>query len=204
MIPIVLACLFALAVTTPTHAEPLPQSVLLFELAKERIPPMQYNNMPYGGLSLCKLLERQGLPQPFFALPMDVHPSSPVGVGTIARVVDGISTLMPVPPPDQCDLSKVILAYGGWCTAGVEDSSQGGPHFSQPLLPSVELVSYDHGWTVIYLSHYLKSHTKRTKAGRDAAAKFFQAMPAHLDVRSAGVALFPAEYLNHLPPKARP
>jgi len=148
--------------------------VTLFEQIKEALPPMQAEGKRYGGLSLCKLLERRHGPQPFFALPTDLG-------------------------EETCDLSSTILAYGGWCAVGVEDPS--GPHFSQPILPSVEIVSYDGGWTVIYLNHYLKSHIRRTPVGAHAAAAFFQHLPAVLDIRSPHVPLFPAEYFEHLPPR---
>ncbi len=158
-------------------AEPLPESVLLYELLQPQLPRVQVDGVPLGGLSLCKLLERRYQPQPFFALPRDLG-------------------------QDTCDLRRVICAYGCFCTAGVEDST--GPHFSQPMLPSVEIVTYDEGWTVIFLNHYLKAHVKRTAVGAEAAAAFFRQLPEHLDVRAAGVALFPAEYVGHLPPHKEP
>jgi hypothetical protein len=136
----------------------------------------QIPRMNLGGLSLCKLLARRGA-SPFFALPSDRG-------------------------EETCDLSRVRLAYHGWCTAGVEDVQ--GPHFSQSMLPSVEIVDYEDGGdtiTIIFLNHYLKARTPRTPAGAEAARAFFDALPATLDIRGARRPVFPKEYEGQLPPR---
>lgn len=156
----------------PAHAEPLPASIRAFEAVKDRIPPMELH-----GLSLCKLLARRPAHNaPFFALPSDIG-------------------------EDTCDLSKTILAYAGWCTAGVEDPT--GPHFSTSMMPSVHIVDYDEG-TVVFLNHVYKAAVKRTYAGESAATVFFLALPATLDIRAPGLPLFPKEYLGQLPPRKEP
>ena len=174
-----LGLFFTLAQAQPVQRE-VPESVRLYEQVKEQMPRMEAAGKRYGGLSICKLLDRPILaPQPFFALPSHLG-------------------------EDTCDLSNVIVAYGGWCTAGVEDPSSVGPHFSQSMLPSVEVVVYTGttpATTVVFFNHYLKSHVRRTPEGEAAAVRFFQQLPATLDVRSAGVAIFPQEYLEHLPPR---
>ena len=82
------------------------------------------------------------------------------------------------------------------------------PAAAEPVPPSVllyelhvEIVEYDEGQVVIFLNNYLKAHVKRTQAGQDAAAAFLRQLPATLDVRAAGVALFPQEYAGQLPPR---
>ena len=169
---------------SPVQAQPVqrevPESVRLYQQHEARMPRMEADGKRYGGLSICKLLDRPILaPQPFFALPSHLG-------------------------EDTCDLSNVVVAYGGWCTAGVEDPSPVGPHFSQSLLPSVEVVVYTGTTpttTVVFFNNYLKSHVRRTPAGEAAAVRFFRQLPPTLDVRSAGVPIFPAEYLDHLPPR---
>lgn len=166
-----------------TGYAPVPESVLLFEKLKPLMPRLTDSSTPapYGGLSLCKLWAKRDQPQPFFALPSDRGDDS------------------------DCVVPPLIVAYGGFCTAGVEDAVT-GVHFSQPLLPSVEIVRYDGTW-VIYLNHYLKSHVKRTSEGQQAALAYLRGIQAlddpwlapH-DVRCASVPLFSAPH-ECLPPK---
>lgn len=126
------------------------------------------------GLSVCKLLARNQ--RTFYALPSDVGPNS-------------------------CDLSKVILAYNGWCTAGVEDSK--GVHFSKSYLPYVTITKYDGGYTVVYLNNYLKTGVTATEADRKAATMFFTHVPSTFDIRGEDRPLFPKEYDGQLPPKKK-
>jgi hypothetical protein len=100
----------------------VPEPVALFEQMRSVMPRVQSHDKPLGGLSLCKLLDKRQQPQPFFAVSSDRG-------------------------EDTCDLSKVMCAYGCFCVAGVEDVT--GPHYSQPICPSVEIVAYGE-WTVIY------------------------------------------------------
>jgi hypothetical protein len=89
------------------HAELMPESVRLFHNYPHPMPIMAASGHIYGGLNRCKPLARQHDPQPFFALPSDVGGA------------------------ETCDTSRILFAYHGWCTAGVEDRT--GPHFTQPL-----------------------------------------------------------------------
>jgi len=164
----------------PLAAEPVPESVRLYQEHRANLPTMEADGRLYGGLSLCKLLTHRDQPQPFFALPADMRPHAA--------------------PEEPCDLTRVLVAYRGFCTAGLEDPT--GPHWTQPVLPSVEIVDYDDDWTVIYLNHYLQAHVKRTPEGEAAAAAFLAVVPGRRPyIRGAGLPLFPLEYLRQLPPR---
>lgn len=180
----------------------IPASVRAYEAVKAHLPPMQVSGTPLAGLSLCKLLARRGEPQPFFALPSDlaVTITDPDGVplrGACLSLGTGQALCTDETP---CDLSSVLLAYGGWSAADLEDPS--GPRFSQAVLPSVEIVQVG-TTTVIYLNHYLKHGTPHTPAGVAAATAYLTQLPAVLDVRGQGLPLFPVELLGQLPPRRR-
>ena len=160
--------------TTGLEAQPVPASVLAFEAQKIDWPVPTSGGKHLGGLSLCRLLERgRGRIQPFFALPADLG-------------------------EDTCDLSDVILAYNGWCMAGVQNLRR--PHLTQPLFASVTIQDYD-DTTVIYLNLYLRNDVVPTEKGDASALAFINNPPEELDIRAQGVPLFPRSYFNFIPPQ---
>ena len=56
--------------------------------------------------------------------------------------------------PMDCDLSHVVLKYGGWCAAGIEDKA--GPHFSECYMARITIERVG-GWTMVSCNHYSKS-----------------------------------------------
>lgn len=101
----------------------------------------------------------------------------------------------------SCDLSNVVLAYGGWCEAGFRDAI-GGVHFSQALMPLIEVIEYEHS-IVIYVKSYLKSFRITDDADEAAAVAFFETIPPieAMDIRGEGLDIFPKDYMGWLPLK---
>jgi len=93
----------------------------------------------------------------------------------------------------------VILAFNGWCAAGLLDAT--GPHFSQALLPRIEIKKYRDG-TVIWVQNFLKSDVQATPADEEAAVAFLSGpLPPGFDVRGGSLALFPPAWEVFLPLK---
>lgn len=124
-------------------------------------------------LSLCKLLAHPHEKQ-FWV------PASDVGI-------------------DSCDLSKVVLAYAGWCESGFRDRK--GVHFSRSLVPNAIIHDYADG-TVIFLKHAHKFEEITGDADELAAIHFLQTLPhAPYDVRGDGLELFAPGYERGFPLK---
>ena len=163
----------ALALSSLAEAQ-VPPSVLAFEAHKLEWPVPTSGGKHLGGLSLCSLLERgRGRTQPFFALPKDLG-------------------------EDTCDLSDVILAYNGWCMAGMQNLRH--PHLTQPLFASVFIQDYG-STTVVYLNLYLRDDVEPTEVGDASALEFINNPPVELDIRAQGVPLFPRSYFDFIPPQ---
>jgi hypothetical protein len=162
---------------TPLHAEPIPQSVRLWEQQKHRLPRVEVNGVPLQGLSLCTLVARCHEPQPFLALPSDLG-------------------------EDTCDLSQVILAYGGWCRAGVEHPTN--PHLAPPQLPLVTCVRTDEGVLLLYLNNITKLHWQPTPEGQAKAVEWLSHLPETVEPWSEGIELIPTQWMRDMPPHARP
>lgn len=175
-------------------AQPLPESVLAYERVKSLMPVMQVDGVPLQGLSLCKLKARcdAGEKQPFLAMPSDMH--SPREV----RWCLG-NDCIPHVWGEPCDVSHTLLAYGGWCRAGIEHPTN--PHLAPSMLPLV--TCEQHGdTTVIYLNNITKIHWKPTPEGQAKAVEWLSQPRA--DTKpwgTPGIELLPRQWLNDLPPK---
>lgn len=167
-----------------------------------------------GGLDVCSLLarwERSDKKQVLFALPADkgseafahrYQPTTRYSVPFYFKSDEHRARCAPM-----LDDGRLVLAYGGWCTAGVEDPSPVGPHFSAshaaPFRFEAQLTPSGRTVTVLYLNHYTKALVTSDEAGREAARKFFADLDAgkirKLDIRGAGVPVFFDEALTYTP-----
>lgn len=155
-----------------------------------------------GGLDVCSLLtrwEKSDKKQVLFALPADkgsetfTYRYQPTPRYSVPFYFKSDAHRARCGP--MLDDGRLVLAYGGWCTAGVEDPSPVGPHFSAshaaPFRFEAQLTPAGRPVTVLYLNHYTKALVASDDAGREAARKFFVDLEAgkvkKLDIRGAGV-----------------
>ena len=189
-------------------AREVPEPVRLFETLKAQLAfrlafprgqvIVSQRGVALGGLDVCALLD---LPTPAYALPKHR------GRAKVAWVDPSTGALwwfQSITHRDTCVPrlrdGTLIIAYGGWCTAGVEDVE--GPHFSPSVLPLVTRQHYGET-TVLYFNHYLKSFVVRSAAGEHAALWYLsQASFAQgLDVRAPNSDILPQSLSPVLPPQ---
>ncbi|MEK7561022.1 MAG: hypothetical protein AAB539_03650 [Patescibacteria group bacterium] len=101
---------------------------------------------------------------------------------------------------------ELILAYGCWCAAGVEDASPAGPHYSgvRAVVYRIERQRAPDGRvvSVMYCNHYTKALVKSDQAGRDAALVHYQGIGSDtitsVEMRGAGVPVFLIDELIYM------
>ena len=166
---IMTALMLVLAVCTAqlAYADMVPQSVRLFAQQAQKLPQSNFD------LNLCTLLARaQQFPGGFWAVPADRT------------------------GPLTCDLSHVLLAYDGWCAAGVCNID---PHFSQALMAWIEVDVFEDG-IVIWANHYTKKDVPRTPACEAAAVAFLHGpLKGPFKIGGASLELFPQDWLSCIP-----
>lgn len=95
---------------------------------------------------------------------------------------------------------KLIVAYGGWCTAGVEDIDV---HFSSPNKAPYRVAQYADGLTVVYITNMAKTQVGSNPHLQEHVANWFLGIGEEevFDVRGLYVPVLMDDYTGYQPPR---
>ena len=95
---------------------------------------------------------------------------------------------------------KLIVAYGGWCTAGVEDIDV---HFSSPNKAPYRVERHGDGTTVLYITNMAKTNVASKTELQDHVSNWLRGVGQGevFDVRGLYVPVVMDDYSGYQPPK---